>query len=193
MILVRQSRPLSYTPPSDLPFSLLLYHNFLIRQKWYHSSSSVMQCQALPIIDGWVYIIMEHLLQPLQYSGFQHWYLICTGYKGLESNPWRWRNHSWGNAINAWYLSWYLLASSPDQAAWQWAGNEVRCTITMTTIFDRQDCADRMIRGIPLGKMWYFVDWSTFVITRLYPMMPNFFDACIRVFVRKISHHYKEL
>ena len=134
MILVRQSRPLSYTPPSDLPFSLLLYHNFLIRQKWYHSSSSVMQCQALPIIDGWVYIIMEHLLQPLQYSGFQHWYLICTGYKGLESNPWRWRNHSWGNAINAWYLSWYLLASSPDQAAWQWAGNEVRCTITMTTI-----------------------------------------------------------
>jgi len=56
-----------------------------------------------------------------------------------------------------------------------------------------EDCADRMIRGIPLGKMWYFVDWSTFVITRLYPMMPNFFDACIRVFVRKISRHYKEL
>ena len=87
----------------------------------------------------------------------------------------------------------HTAASSPDQAAWQWAGNEVRCTITMTTIFVLQDCADRMIRGIPLGKMWYFVDWLSSISARLYPMMPNAIDSGVRDFACKNSHNYEGL
>jgi len=56
-----------------------------------------------------------------------------------------------------------------------------------------QDCADRMIRGIPLGKMWYFVDWLSSISACLYPMMPDAIDSGVRDFARKNSHNYEGL
>ena len=46
-----------------------------------------------------------------------------------------------------------------------------------------QECADRMLRGIPLRQLWYYVDWSAWFISRFYSLFPEVSDWCVRIYL----------
>ena len=51
-----------------------------------------------------------------------------------------------------------------------------------------QDCADRMLRGIPLRQLWYYVDWTVYLVGHLYSLAPEFFDWFVRIYLPTISN-----
>ena len=51
-----------------------------------------------------------------------------------------------------------------------------------------QDCADRMLKGIPLRQLWYYVDWTIFAVAHLYSLAPEFFDWFVRIYLPTISN-----
>lgn len=66
-------------------------------------------------------------------------------------------------------------------------------TIASRSDITSQDCAAKMIRGIPLGKMWYYIDWTTFIISHLYSLCPAFFDFFVRFHLRRNSHLFSQI
>ena len=55
-----------------------------------------------------------------------------------------------------------------------------------------QDCAVRVIKGIPRKQLWYCVDWTTFFTLHLYSLWPEFFDMFTRMFVYQTSYAYSD-
>ena len=55
-----------------------------------------------------------------------------------------------------------------------------------------QDCAARVIKGIPRKQLWYCVDWTTFFTLHLYSLWPEFFDMFARMFVYQTSYAYSD-
>lgn len=51
-----------------------------------------------------------------------------------------------------------------------------------------EDCVNRMLQGIPLGKLWYYIDWELYIIGHLYSVCPQFFDIFVRLHLRLTSH-----
>ena len=46
-----------------------------------------------------------------------------------------------------------------------------------------QDCADRIVRGIPQKKLYYYITWDTFIVGHLSSLCPVCFD---RLFAQAI-------
>ena len=51
-----------------------------------------------------------------------------------------------------------------------------------------QDCADHMLRGIPLRRLWYYVEWRLYLVGHLYSLFPEFFDWFVRFYLPQTSH-----
>lgn len=51
-----------------------------------------------------------------------------------------------------------------------------------------EDCAERMLVGIPQRKFWYYVDWSMAITGRLYSLFPELIDWYIRHYLHQTSH-----
>ena len=51
-----------------------------------------------------------------------------------------------------------------------------------------QDCADRMLRGIPSRRLWYYIDWSSAFIGYFYGLFPRVSDWFVRSYLSLTSH-----
>ena len=45
-----------------------------------------------------------------------------------------------------------------------------------------------MLRGIPQRRLWYYVDWTVYFISRLYSLAPEFFDWFVRIYLPLTSN-----
>ena len=56
-----------------------------------------------------------------------------------------------------------------------------------------EECASRMLQGIPLGKLWYYIDWELYIVGHLYSLCPSFFDMFVRLHLRLTSNLFSGL
>lgn len=49
-------------------------------------------------------------------------------------------------------------------------------------------CADIMIRGIPQRRMFYYVDWTLWILGKMYSLCPEFVDAFARNHIKRTSN-----
>ena len=50
-----------------------------------------------------------------------------------------------------------------------------------------QVCADIMIRGIPLRRLFYSLDWTLAFVSRVYSLCPPFFETLTRLEVARMN------
>ena len=50
-----------------------------------------------------------------------------------------------------------------------------------------QECAQRMLHGIPFGGGWYYVDWAGYIIGHVSSFVPEYIESFVRVFVQLTS------
>ncbi|XP_064405248.1 11-beta-hydroxysteroid dehydrogenase 1-like [Halichondria panicea] len=51
-----------------------------------------------------------------------------------------------------------------------------------------EDCADRMLHGIPKRQLWYYVDWTLWFMGHVYSLYPEFFDVFTRLHLSRTSY-----
>ena len=68
---------------------------------------------------------------------------------------------------------------------------ELDRVLTITVNLSLQDCADRMLRGIPSRRLWYYVDWSSAFIGHFYSLFPEISDWFVRYYLSLTSHVFQ--
>ncbi|XP_065917129.1 hydroxysteroid 11-beta-dehydrogenase 1-like protein A [Dysidea avara] len=56
-----------------------------------------------------------------------------------------------------------------------------------------KECVERMLKGLPLKNLYYYVTWDGFIIGHLYSLCPYCFDYAITIFGKMFSETYEKL
>ena len=53
-----------------------------------------------------------------------------------------------------------------------------------------QECARRMLHGIPFGGGWYYVDWTGYIVGHVSSFVPEYIERFVRVVVQLTSEQF---
>ena len=53
-----------------------------------------------------------------------------------------------------------------------------------------QECAHKMLVGIPLRQGWYYIDWAGYIFAHLGNMFPDTSEYIVRLYVTLFSENF---